>query len=78
MKYFLYSDEQIKEKNKILARASKKFVPGTVVINGTRKKFTQLSDSPTISRFVDCKVVASGDESNFTYTMPSTTTIRGN
>ena len=34
MKYFLYSDEQIKEKNKVLGRTGKKFVPGTISING--------------------------------------------
>ena len=40
--YFLYSDEQIAEKNNILSSTGKKFVPGTVVVNGKRTKFTQL------------------------------------
>lgn len=77
VKYFLYSDEQISEKNKILGPSGKQFVPGTVVIGGTRKKFTQLSDQSTISRFVDCKIVASGEIDSFTYTEPTTIAKRG-
>lgn len=68
--YFLYSDEQIKEKNAVLARASKVFEPGTVVVGGKRVKFTQLSDQPTISRFPDTKIIASGEEKDFTYVKP--------
>ena len=49
-KYFLYSDEQIKEKNEVMAKAGKYFIPGYVAINGNRVKFTQLSDSPTIPK----------------------------
>lgn len=70
-KYFLYSDEQIKEKNEVLSKTGKEFEPGTVVVNGTRKKFTQMSDSDTLSRFVDTKVVAKGYINTMTFTMPS-------
>ena len=76
--YFLYSDEQIAEKNNILSSTGKKFVPGTVVVNGKRTKFTQLSDSASISRFIDTKIVASGELSEFTYQEPSTTIKKGN
>ena len=75
--YFLYSEEQIEEKNRILARSYKKFVPGTVVVNGTRHKFSQLSSSPEIARFVDVKIVASGEPSSFTYTLPDTVSTGG-
>ena len=78
VKYFLYSDEQIKEKNLILARTGKTFVPGVITQNGKRVKFTQLSDKPDIGkRFSDVKVIASGELSNFTYTMPTTEIKRG-
>lgn len=70
IKYFLYSDEQIIEKNKVLAQTGKKFEPGFVTIGNRREKFTQLSNTPTMSRFVDSKIIASGEESNFTYTLP--------
>ena len=77
-KYFLYSDEQIKEKNKILARTGKIFVPGVITQNGKRIQFTQLSDKPDIGkRFSDVKIIASGELSTFTYTMPSAEIKRG-
>ena len=69
--YFLYSDEQIKEKNEILARTSKKFEPGIVTVQGKKQKYTQLSKDPNaLNRFVDTKIIASGEESNYTYTLP--------
>lgn len=73
IKYFLYSELQIKEKNNILTKSSKEFVPGTVAVDGQRKKFTQLSDSPNMPRYIDTKIVASGDLASFTYNMPTTT-----
>jgi hypothetical protein len=76
-KYFLYSDEQIKEKNAILARTGKEFVPGIVTKNGKRIKYTQLSDSPDINRFADTKIIASGELSSFTYTKPSSRIMKG-
>lgn len=76
--YFLYSDEQYKEKNNILNKANKMFEPGTVVVNGTRKKFTQLSDSSSLPRFIDTKIVAEGILSQFTYTEPQNVKKRGN
>ena len=78
IKYFLYSEEQIKEKNTILARTGKTFVAGIITQDGKRVKFTQLSDKPDIGkRFSDVKVIASGELSNFTYTMPTTEIKRG-
>lgn len=75
--YFLYSDEQISEKNKVLDATGKKFVPGTVVVNGKRCKFTQLSEQASIPRFIDTKIVASGELSNFIYQEPSTENKKG-
>lgn len=76
-KYFLYSDEQIKEKNKILARSDKEFVPGIVTMNGKKIKYSQLSDTAKMPRFVDTKVIASGELNDFTYTLPQTVPKRG-
>lgn len=77
-KYFLYSDEQLKEKTEILAKTGKTFTPGTVVVNGTRQKFTQLSDKPTLGRFIDTKIVAEGYVDKFTFTEPIIAKKRGN
>ncbi len=76
-KYFLYSDEQIAEKNKILGKSGKCFVPGVVIKNGKRVKYTQLSDSADMSRFADTKVIASGELSSFTYTKPTSQLKKG-
>lgn len=75
--YFLYSDEQIEEKNKILIRTGKKFLPGNVVVNGKRVKYTQIYSSPKMPRFVDTKIVASGEKSTFTYTEPQIVQAEG-
>lgn len=76
--YFLYSDEQIEEKNEVLRNMNKKFVPGIVIINGTKIKFTQISKNSTISRFADTKVVASGDLDKIEYTRPTSEPLGGN
>lgn len=77
IKYFLYSDEQIAEKNKILEKSGKCFVPGVVTKNGKRIKYTQLSDSADMSRYVDTKVIVSGELSTFTYTKPTSQLKKG-
>lgn len=71
-KYFLYSELQINEKNNILSRSAKEFVPGIVTVNGKRVKFTQLSDSPTMPRYIDTKIVAQGELEEMTVIEPST------
>lgn len=71
-KYFLYSQDQFNEKKQILEKSNKTFIPGSVVVNGIKKDFTMLSDTATIPRFYDAKVIAKGNPSNFTYTMPKT------
>ena len=77
--YFLYSDEQIREKNLILSKTSRKkrFIPGVVTVGHEKRKFSQLSKNPTIPRFPDAVIVASGDISKFTYVMPETEYILG-
>jgi len=69
-KYFLYSQDQIKEKDNVLKSSGKVFVPGTVVVNGVKRQFTQLSNDPTMPRFIDTKIIAQGEMSSFTYTLP--------
>lgn len=66
--YFLYSEDQYQEKNKILNTMGKRFQPGTVVVNGTRQKFTAISTKNTLARFVDTKVIAEGILGDFIYT----------
>ena len=71
MKYFLYSDMQIKEKDKILNNKGYRFIPGIVVVNGKRQQYTQISDTPTLDRFIDTKIVHQTENlSDVTYTSP--------
>ena len=70
--YFVYSGEQIKEKNNILATRNKKFKCGTVVINGQRKQFTQIvTKMSQMNRYVDTRIICEGILGDFTYTNPS-------
>ncbi len=48
-----------------------------MVVNGKRAKFTQIHTSPTMPRFVDTKIVASGEQSTFTYTEPQIISAEG-
>lgn len=69
VKYFLFSREQMEFRKDIEARQGKKFKVGTVIINGVRKHYTELSDSGK-SRYSDAIIVAHGDISRIKYTPP--------
>lgn len=69
IKYFLYSSEQLQLRKSVEQKMGKRFKPGIVIVNGTRKPFTELSSKPT-SRFADAIVVASGDPTLMNYTNP--------
>ena len=47
--YFLYSEQQNKERSEIEKKMSRVFSPGTVIVNGRKKIFTELSKSSSIS-----------------------------
>ena len=69
IKYFLYSSEQLKMRKSVESKMGKNFKPGVVIVNGTRKPFTELSSTP-ISRFSDAIIVAQGDPTFMNYTLP--------
>ena len=68
-KYFFYSTEQMKFMKGIEEKMGRNYTVGQVIVNGTRKPFTELSSSPT-SRYPDAKIVAQGEEIEFKYTLP--------
>ena len=70
--YFLYSEEQLKEKNNILSKQGKVFIPGTVYIGMSRISFTQLSEKDHIDRFIDTKIVAKGYKNQMKFDMSKT------
>ena len=69
--YFLYSEQQQKERSQIESSMSRIFNPGSVVVNGRKRFFTEMSRKNT-NRYPDCKVVAEGWRSKMVFT-PITT-----
>lgn len=69
-KYFHYSAEQLKFLTKIEAKMGRNFKPGVVFNKGKRCSFTELSSSKK-SIYSDDKIVAEGEISTFTYTLPN-------
>ena len=67
--YFLYSEQQNKERSEIEKKMSRVFSPGTVIVNGRKKIFTELSKSSS-NRYPDCKIIAEGWKSKMMYTAP--------
>ena len=64
--YFLYSEQQFKERTTVEKKLSRIFTPGTVIINGRKKTFTEMSKKSS-NRYPDCKVVAEGYLSKIKY-----------
>ena len=69
IKYFFYSAEQLKLRVRLEKTRGKTFNVGHVIVNGTRKPFTELSSKDT-SIYPDAKLVASGEISLMKYTLP--------
>lgn len=69
IKYFMYSTKQRDFRKEMSGKRGKIFRVGEVIVNGTRRPFTELSSSPT-SRFSDARIVAQGDPSTMKYTLP--------
>lgn len=65
--YFLYSEQQEKKRTELEAQLHRVFIPGTVIVNGRRMNFTELSYKPS-NTFTDCKIIAEGWKSKMNYT----------
>lgn len=84
--YFVYSEIEIKEKNQILSKMGKQFQPGTVIVNGVRKQFSNKIKNVTESNFIvnlskrfpDVIVVAEGNEDQFVYENSANILKKGN
>lgn len=71
-RYFIYSDEQLAFQKKMEQKVGKTYTPGTVIVNGRVRSFTELSRSGK-STYSDAVVVAEGDVKKFKYTLPKGT-----
>lgn len=71
IKYFLFSSAYNKEHNEVENKVGREFVTGSVNDGALRKEFSVLSDTPTIPRYSDAKIIYKGDINNTTFTKPS-------
>ena len=77
-KYFLFSNQQVIDKNKIYNKIHKVIVLGRVSYNGEVKEFSTISNTKDLPRYSDSRVIAQGDITTMEYTMPTTKTRRSN
>lgn len=71
MKYFIYSKEEVKQRSEIEAKLGKKFFPGSIIINGRPKQFTQkVSNVESLDRYSDYRIVAYQDVNTAKFTDP--------
>jgi hypothetical protein len=77
--YFMYSEEYISKKNKIESSIGRRFVLGTVVVNGVKKSYAFMSTSKHfMNEYPDAKIVAEGYNTKMNYTAPYAEAKRGN
>lgn len=67
--YFLYSEQQYKDRSEIEKKMSRVFSLGSVIVGGRKKFYTELSRNSS-NRYPDCKIIAEGWKSKMTYTTP--------
>lgn len=70
-RFFIYSQNQRQEKNQIATAMSKKYTPGSLVIRGQKKLFTDIVLNLNTVMYSDYKVIAEGDIRRVKYTAPS-------
>lgn len=65
--YFIYSKQQFNDRTKVENNIGKKFSPGTVLVKGSRKQYTELNNTGE-SSYSDATIVAEGELSRMNYT----------
>jgi hypothetical protein len=71
LRYFMYSREQLELKKTVASKRGKTYVPGTVIVNGSAKQFTEMVTDPVNVNFSDAMLVTSGDMRKIKYTDPA-------
>lgn len=77
-KYFLFSASYNADRDNAEKKFGKEFVLGTVVVNGSKKEFSLISDSPNNDRYSDIRIIAEGNIEEMKYTKPYTILRRNN
>jgi len=69
-RYFMFSREQLRIKKELESKIGRTFTPGTVIVKGNRKQYTEMCIIPNNARFPDSRVVIVGDMRTIAYTEP--------
>lgn len=77
--YFMYSLEHVSSKDEVEAKLGKRFVCGTVVVGGVKKKYSYKSTNKTfLSQYPDARIIAEGYEKQISFTDCETINKGGN
>ena len=68
-RYFIFSQKQYNERVDAKNKLGKQYIPGKVMVRGAYKDFTEISTSPSNSRYADGKLVAEGYLDELRYIM---------
>lgn len=68
-RYFIFSQKQYNERVDAENKLGKQYIPGKVMVRGAYKDFTEISTSPSNSRYADGKLVAEGYLDELRYIM---------
>lgn len=66
-KYFMFSAAQMNERKQIEKKIGRNYTPGTVLVNGVYKPYTEIVDNPKNCRYSDAIIVIAGDINKITY-----------
>lgn len=58
--YFMFSSSQLKLRKEVEQQLGKEYRPGTVIVQGKPKQFTEIVDNPKKSSYSDSIIVTSG------------------
>lgn len=77
--YFVYSEIQVDETNKVLSKLNKEFICGSISIGTNYKKFSKIIKQSELDAMIryypDVKIIAKGIKTKFKYTEPVEQTI---
>lgn len=68
-RYFIFSQKQYQERVDAENKLGKRYIPGKVMVRGVYKDFTEISNSPSNSRYADGKLITEGYLDELKYIM---------
>ena len=59
-RYFIFSQKQYNERLEAERKLGKTYIPGKVMVHGVYRDFTEISTTPSNSRYADGKLITEG------------------